>query len=88
MGKELRNCVRPCLTSLVLSVVLIVSARAATERYSRVCVSNIDSDSKESALAPTSSPVPGNKLVIHLDANTECTGLSVPLEQRRLPERF
>ena len=84
MVKKLWDRVRCCLTWLVLGLLGIMSASgasAATDRYARVCVSNVDADSKESPLTQDPSPAPGNKLVIHLDANTECAALIVPLAQ-------
>jgi len=52
---------------------------AVAESYARVCVTTIDSGGSEAVLADDSSPAPGKKLVVHLDANTECTALIVPL---------
>lgn len=57
-------------------------SRASAESYARVCVTTIDSDSKESVFTADSSPRPGEKLVVHLDANTECTALIVPLTEK------
>jgi hypothetical protein len=54
------------------------------EVYARVCVTTLDADSTEAALTENSSPSGGRKLIVHLDANTECAALIVPLAQKDL----
>lgn len=61
---------------------LSFASTARADNYGRVCVTTVDADSKESVLATDSSPGPGKKLVVHLDASTECTALIVPLAER------
>lgn len=63
--------------------VLITSlaSLAFAESYARVCVTTVDADSSETALAENSSPSRGKKMVVHLDASTECAALIVPLEK-------
>jgi len=67
-----------CFILMSLSVGSLSSV-ARADSYARVCVTTTDADSKESVLTEDSSPAPGKKLVVHLDANTECTALIVPL---------
>lgn len=71
--------------ALWLGLVCLTTVGGATsslaESYARVCVTTIDSDSEEAVLTDASSPGPGKKLIVHLDANTECTALIVPLAQ-------
>ena len=55
---------------------------ARAENYARICVTTIESESKELPLTETSSPAPAKKLVIHLDANMECTALIVPFTNK------
>jgi len=52
---------------------------APAESYARVCVATIDAESNEAPLSEKSSPAAGMKLVVHLDANSACTALIVPL---------
>jgi len=66
---------------LSFSIVLLASM-ARGESYARVCVTTVDADSNEAVLTEASSPGPGKKLVVHLDANTECTALIVPLTEK------
>jgi hypothetical protein len=61
-----------------------VGSSALAGTYALVCVTTITADAKESVLAEQSSPEPGEKLVVHLDANTKCTALIVPLEEKGL----
>src|SRR5438477_11126813 len=52
------------------------------ESYARVCVTSIDPNSNEVVLADDSLPGAEKKLVVHLDANTECTARIVPLTEK------
>jgi hypothetical protein len=70
-----------CLAVLVVTGVSLVPC-ARGDGYARVCVTTIDADSKEAALTENTSPIGGRKLIVHLDANTECAALIVPLEQK------
>jgi hypothetical protein len=71
----------PSFVFLVVLVALFASA-ARAETYARVCVTTVDAESKEAPLTDDSSSGPGKKLVVHLDASTECTALIVPLTQK------
>jgi hypothetical protein len=64
--------------ALSFSIVSFASP-ARGENYARVCVTTIDSESREAPLIEKSSPTLGEKLVVHLDANTECAALILPL---------
>ena len=55
---------------------------ARAENYARVCVTTADADSKEAVLAESSSASTGKKLVVHLDASTECAALIIPLVEK------
>jgi hypothetical protein len=55
---------------------------AQAESYARVCATGVDAESNEVPLADTSAPGPGEKLVVHLDASTECVALIVPLIEK------
>lgn len=55
---------------------------ARAENYARVCVTTADADSKEAVLAESSSASTGKKLMVHLDASTECAALIVPLTEK------
>jgi hypothetical protein len=72
-------------SSIILCWVLLrvgftsVGSPAPAETYARVCVTTIDADSKEAVLADSSAPGPGEKLIVHLDASTECVALILPL---------
>jgi hypothetical protein len=55
---------------------------ARAENYARVCVTTADADSKEAVLAESSSASTGKKLVVHLDASTQCAALIVPLVEK------
>jgi hypothetical protein len=57
-----------------------LSARA--ESYARVCATTIDAESNETPLADTSAPGPGEKLVVHMDASTQCVALILPLIEK------
>src|SRR6476661_4158147 len=52
------------------------------ESYARVCATTAAAESNEAPLAETSAPGPGEKLVVHLDANTECVALILPLIEK------
>ena len=71
-----------CYWGSLALLVALLAANARAESYARVCVTTVDADSQEAALVEDSSPSPGKKLVIHLDANTECTALIVPLAEQ------
>lgn len=49
------------------------------ESYARVCVTTVDAESNEAPLSEKSLPAPGAKLVVHVDANSTCAALIVPL---------
>src|SRR6266550_616119 len=56
------------------------SARA--ESYARVCATTVDAESNETPLVETSAPGAGEKLVVHIDASTECVALIRPLVEK------
>jgi len=56
------------------------SARA--ESYARVCPTTVDAESNETPLANASAPGAGEKLVVHLDASTQCVALILPLIEK------
>jgi Ni/Co efflux regulator RcnB len=64
----------------ILAVRFTQSAQA--ESYTRVCATTVDSESNEVPLADSSVPGAGEKLVVHLDANTECVALIFPLIEK------
>lgn len=66
-----------CVGPFLFITSLAPSARA--ESYARVCVTIVDAASNEAPLSEKSSPAPGDKLVVHLDANSACAALIVPL---------
>jgi len=68
--------------SLVCFAMLAPGSPAHAENYARVCATTIDADSSEAVLAEDSSPAPGTKVIVHLDAGTECTALVVPLARK------
>src|ERR1043166_5601238 len=71
------------LCSLLMPLVFVsLAAPIPAEIYARVCVATIDADSKEAVLADSSAPGPGEKLVVHLDASTECVALILPLIEK------
>jgi hypothetical protein len=49
------------------------------ESYARVCAATVDAESNEAPLSEKSSPAPGSKLVVHLDSNSACAALILPL---------
>ena len=55
---------------------------AHAESYARVCATTVNADSNEAPLAETSAPGAGEKLVVHLDASTECVALILPLSEK------
>ena len=74
--------VRCGILCLTITVFLSSTAtKAHADNYARVCATTIDAESKEAPLHEASAPGPGKKLVVHLDANTECTALIVPLTE-------
>jgi len=64
----------------ILVVWFTPSARA--ESYARVCATTVDAESNETSLAEISAPGPGEKLVVHVDASTECVALILPLIEK------
>src|ERR1041385_1327376 len=52
------------------------------ESYARICATTIDAESNETPLADISAPGPGEKLLVHLDASTECVALILPLIEK------
>ena len=58
---------------------LFVAPLARGESYARVCVTTVDAEANEAPLTEKSSPGPGERLIVHLDANSECVALIVPL---------
>jgi hypothetical protein len=69
-----------CGTLFLLIATLAPCARA--ESYARVCATTVDAESNETSLADTSAPGPGEKLVVHVDASTECVALILPLVEK------
>jgi hypothetical protein len=69
----------------ILAVWPVSSARG--ESYARVCATTVDAESNETPLSDSSAPGPGEKLVVHLDASTQCVALILPLTGKtsRLP---
>ena len=55
---------------------------ARAESYARVCATTVDTESNEVPLAETSAPGAGEKLVVHVDASTECVALILPLVEK------
>ena len=55
---------------------------ARAESYARVCATTVDAESNETPLAETSAPGAGEKLVVHLDASTQCVALILPLVEK------
>ena len=64
----------------MLPVWPVSSARG--ESYARVCATTVDSESNEIPLGDRSAPGPGEKLVVHLDASTQCVALILPLAEK------
>lgn len=64
------------------TVAVCLSPSARGESYARVCATTVDAESNEASLAESSAPGPGEKLVVHLDASTECVALIIPLIER------
>jgi hypothetical protein len=74
---------RRWITLFLLSILAVwFTSPARADSYARVCATTVDADSKEAVLAEDSSPGPGKKLVVHLDASTECAALIVPLAEK------
>jgi hypothetical protein len=65
---------------LILVVWFTPAARA--ENYARVCATTVDNESNEAPLAETSAPGVGEKLVVHVDASTQCVALILPLVEK------
>jgi hypothetical protein len=55
---------------------------ARAESYARVCATTVDAESNETPLAEISAPGAGEKLVVHVDASTECVALILPLVEK------
>lgn len=71
------------ITLLWLSILVVwFTPSARAESYARVCATTIDADSNEVPLAETSAPGSGEKLVVHVDASTECVALILPLVEK------
>jgi hypothetical protein len=74
------------LASLFLALLSILAVWPASsargESYARVCATTIDSESNETPLGDSSAPGAGEKLVVHLDASTQCVALILPLAEK------
>src|SRR5436853_4726104 len=67
----------------LLSILAVWPASSARgESYARVCATTVDSESKEAPLGDSSAPGTGEKLVVHLDASTQCVALILPLTEK------
>jgi hypothetical protein len=61
------------ITVLWLSILVVwFTPSARAESYARVCATTVDAESNEAPLAETSAPGAGEKLVVHVDASTQC----------------
>jgi hypothetical protein len=58
------------------------ASHARADTYARVCATTVDSESNETPLADSSAPGPREKLLVHLDASTECVALILPLVEK------
>lgn len=67
---------------LPLSILVALATLAQAESYARVCATTVDAESNETPLAETSAPGAGEKLVVHVDASTECVALILPLVEK------
>jgi len=71
------------ITLLSLSIFAVwFTPSARAESYARVCATTVDAESNETPLAEISAPGAGEKLVVHVDASTECVALIVPLVEK------
>lgn len=71
------------ITLLSLSIFAVwFTPSARAEGYARVCATTVDAESNETPLADASAPGAGEKLVVHLDASTECVALILPLIEK------
>jgi hypothetical protein len=71
------------ITLLWLSILVVwFTPSARAESYARVCATTVDAESNEAPLAETSAPGAGEKLVVHVDASTQCVALILPLVER------
>jgi hypothetical protein len=71
------------ITLLLVSIVAVwFTPSARAEGYARVCTTTVDAESNETPLAEASAPGPGEKLVVHMDASTECVALILPLIEK------
>jgi hypothetical protein len=69
-----------CLALGCLISSFAVSARGGT--YARVCATTVDAESNETPLADTSAPGAGERLLVHMDASTQCVALILPLIEK------
>jgi len=70
-----------CRCALIFFLLTSFAYSSPAENYARVCITAV-ADSQEAVLTDASSSGPGKKLVVHLDANTECAALIVPLTEK------
>ena len=71
------------ITLLWLSILVVwFTPPARAESYARVCATTVDAESNEAPLAETSAPGAGEKLVVHVDASTQCVALILPLVEK------
>src|SRR5438552_3232415 len=71
------------ITLLWLSIFAVwFTPSARAESYARVCATTVDAESNETPLVETSAPGAGEKLVVHIDASTECVALILPLVEK------
>ena len=70
-----------CCALLSFLIALFVSP-AHADSYARVCATTVDAESSEAPLSDSSAPGPGEKLLVHLDASTECVALILPLVEK------
>jgi hypothetical protein len=71
------------ITLLWLSIFVVwFTPSVRAESYARVCATTVDAESNETSLGDTSAPGAGEKLVVHLDASTQCVALILPLIEK------
>src|ERR1700758_2414836 len=70
-----------CCAALSCFIASFASSVRA-ESYARVCATTVDAESNETPLVESSAPGSGEKLVVHLDASTECVALILPLVEK------
>jgi hypothetical protein len=66
----------------LLLLIAALAPYARSEGYARVCATTVDAESNEAPLAGTSAPGAREKLVVHVDASTQCVALIVPLVEK------